>query len=283
MASNSYGILAGYDGSAGSERALSWAAREALSRGTVLTVCHAFGPGFPAADDEDAVLNLARGRGERVILSGLRQGRHLMGTGEVRSLLVAGSAAAVLCERSDDAAIVVVGARGLGGVAGLRLGSVSSQVAAHAGGLVVVVRGHWRPAAGFVPGPIVVGANGSPPSRAALEFAFEEAKLREAPVLAVCALADAPGILGAADKRREQFEDVIGRWEKNHPEVAVLRRLSHGGARDALLTAAHDAQLLVVGSRGRGGIRGMPLGSVSLAVLHHAPCPVGVARPAPPA
>jgi len=54
-------------------------------------------------------------------------------------------------------------------------------------------------------------------------------------------------------------------------------------ARDALLTAAHDAQLLVVGSRGRGGIQGMALGSVSLAILHHASCPVGVARPAPPA
>src|SRR5262249_27240323 len=67
---------------------------------------------------------------------------------------------------------------------------------------------------------------------------------------------------------------------KDHPDVTVLRRLSHGGARDALLTAAHDAQLLVVGARGRGGIAGMTLGSVRLAALHHAPCPVGVARSA---
>ena len=283
MTGTGYGILVGYDGSASSEQALSWAAREALSRGTALTVCHVFGPGFPPPPGDDAVLDLARRNGERVIGSGARHAQHLMGTGEVRPLLIAGSAPAAICERSHDAAMVVIGARGLGGVAGLRLGSVSSQVAAHAGGRVVLVRGHWRPAAGFVPGPIVVGANGSPPSRDALDFAFEEATLREAPVLAVCALADAPGSLGGADKRREQFEDVIGRWEKNHREVAVLRRLSHGGARDALLTAAHDAQLLVVGSRGRGGIQGMALGSVSLAILHHASCPVGVARPAPPA
>jgi nucleotide-binding universal stress UspA family protein len=283
MAGNSYGILAGYDGSAGSEQALSWAAREALSRGTALTVCHAFGPGLPVPPGEEGVVDLARRSGERVILSGLRQAQQLMGTGKVRSLLVAGSAAAALCERSHDAAMVVVGARGLGGVAGLRVGSVSSQVAAHASGRVVVVRGHWRPAAGFVPGPILVGADASPSSRDALDFAFEEATLREAPVLAVCALADAPGSLGGADKLREQFEDVIGRWGKSHPEVAVLGRLSHGGARDALLTAAHDAQMLVVGARGRGGIQGMTLGSVSLAALHHAPCPVGVARPAPPA
>jgi nucleotide-binding universal stress UspA family protein len=283
MAGTDYGILAGYDGSAGSEQALSWAVREARSRGTALTVCHAFGAGFLAPDDEDTVLDLARRRGERVILSGLRRARHLMGTGEVRSLLVAGSAAAVLCEHSHDAIMVVVGARGLGGVAGLHLGSVGWQVAAHASGRVVVVRGHWRPAACFVPGSIVVGANGSPPSRDALDFAFEEATLRGAPVLAVCALADAPGRLGDTEKRREQFECAIGRWEKDHPEVAVLRRLSHGGARDALLTAAHDAQLLVVGARGRGGIAGMTLGSVSLAALQHAPCPVGVVRPARPA
>jgi nucleotide-binding universal stress UspA family protein len=282
MAGTDYGILAGYDGSAGSEQALCWAVREARSRGTALTVCHAFGPGLPVPNEEDAVLDLARRRGEEVIHSAVRRAQHLMGTGDVRSLLAAGSAPAMLCEHSHGATMVVVAARGLGGVAGLHLGSVGSQVAGHAAGRVVVVRGHWRPAAGFVPGPIVVGTDGSPPSRDALDFAFEEATLREAPVLAVCALADAPGRLGDADQRREQFEYAIGRWEKNHPEVTVMRRLSHGSARDALLTAAHDAQLLVVGARGRGGIAGMTLGSVSLAALHHAPCPVGVARPALP-
>ena len=279
MAGTAYGILVGYDGSASSEQALSWAVREALARRTALTVCHAFGPGFPVPPGEDGVVDLARRNGERVIGSGLRHAQHLMGTGEVRSLLVAGSAPAAICERSHDAAMVVLGARGLGGVAGLRLGSVSSQVAAHAGGRVVLVRGHWRPAAGFVPGPIVVGANGSPPSRDALDFAFEEATLREAPVLAVCALADAPGILGGSAERQEQFEAAIGRWEKNHPELAVMRRVSHGGARDALLTAAHDAQMLVVGSRGRGGVRGMTLGSVCLVALYYAPCPIGVVHP----
>jgi nucleotide-binding universal stress UspA family protein len=279
MAGTAHGILAGYDGSPGSEQALSWAAREARSRGTVLTVCHACAPGFPVPPGEAAVLDLARRSGERVIASGLQHAQHVMGTREVRSLLVEGSAAAVLCERSHGADMVVVGSRGLGGVAGLQLGSVSSQVAAHASGRVVVVRGHWRPAAGYVPGPIVAGADGSAASRAALDFAFEEAALRDAPVLAVCALADAPASLGGADERQEQFEHAVGHWEKKHPVVAVLRRVTLGGARDALLTAAHDAQMLVVGSRGRGGVRGMMLGSVSQAALCHAPCPVGVVHP----
>jgi len=273
------GILAGYDGSLGSEQALSWAVREARSRGTVLTVCHACAPGFPVPPDEDALLDLLRRSGERVIASGLERAQRLMAPEDVQPLLVEGPAAAALCERSHGADMVVVGSRGHGGVAGLPLGSVSSQVAAHAYGRVVVVRGHWRPAAGYVPGPVVAGADGSADSRAAVDFAFEEAAMRHAPLLAVCALADAPGSLGGARERQEEFEQAISRWEKDYPEVAVLRRITDGGARDALLTAARDAQMLVVGARGRGGIRAMRLGSVSRAALDHAPCPVAVVHP----
>jgi nucleotide-binding universal stress UspA family protein len=280
MADTAYGILVGYDGSSGSDQALSWAVREARSRQAALTVCHAFEPGFPVLPGDEGVLDVARRNCEQVIASGLRQAQGLMGAGEVRSLLVQGPPAAVLCERSHGADMVVIGYRGAGGFPGLHLGSVSSQVAAYASGRVVVVRGHWRPAGGFVPGPVAVGADGSPSSRAALGFAFEEAALREAAVLVVCALADAPGSLGGASQRQEQFEHSIGHWEKKHPEVSVLRRVVLAGARDALLTAAHDAQMLVLGSRGRGGVSGMALGSASLAALRHAPCPVGVVHAA---
>jgi nucleotide-binding universal stress UspA family protein len=174
---------------------------------------------------------------------------------------------------------VVVGSRGRGGMAGMLLGSVSWQVAAHAHCPVVVVRGHWRSAGGYAPGPVVVGTDGSPASDAVLGFGFEEAALRGAPLLAVCALADAPGCLGGDLNLQQDAEQAITRHEKEHPEVAVQRQVAQGGARAALLAAAHDAQLLVVGSRGRGGIKGMLLGSVSQAVLHHAPCPVAVVRP----
>jgi nucleotide-binding universal stress UspA family protein len=89
----------------------------------------------------------------------------------------------------------------------------------------------------------------------------------------------APGCLGGDLYLQEEVQQAITRQEKRHPEVAVLREVAQGGARAALLAAAHDAQLLVVGSRGQGGIKGMLLGSVSQAVLHHAPCPVAVVRP----
>jgi nucleotide-binding universal stress UspA family protein len=273
------GVLAGYDGSPGSEHALSWAAREARSRGIVLTVCHAYAPGFAALPGEAGVAGLARQSGERVIADGLRRAKDLVGPGEIRPLLINGQPTAVLCERSHDAAVVVLGSRGRGGMAGMLLGSVSWQVAAHAHCPVVVVRGHWRSAGDYAAGPIVVGTDGSPASDAALGFGFEEAALRGAPLLAVCALADAPGCLGGDLKQQEDVERAITRHEKEHSEVGVQRQVVQGGARAALLAAAHDAQMLVVGSRGRGGIKGMQLGSVSHAVLHHAPCPVAVVRP----
>jgi nucleotide-binding universal stress UspA family protein len=172
--------------------------------------------------------------------------------------------------------MVVVGQRGRGGLPRSLLGSTGQQVCAHAPGRVVVVRGHWHPAAGYVPGPVVVGTDGSDGSRAAIAFAAEEATLREVPLLAVCALADSPGSLGGAGRMQEAFDQDIARSEKKHPELTFLRQVSFGQPRTTLLDAASSAQLLIVGSRGRGGLEGMLLGSVSHAMLHHARCPVGV-------
>jgi nucleotide-binding universal stress UspA family protein len=80
----------------------------------------------------------------------------------------------------------------------------------------------------------------------------------------------------SARRIEEEFEESVIRWEKDHPEVAVQRQVTLMSARAALLAAAQDAQLLVVGTCGRGGLQGMMLGSVSLAMLCHVPCPVGV-------
>jgi nucleotide-binding universal stress UspA family protein len=193
---------------------------------------------------------------------------------EIQPLLTAGPAAAVLCEHSARAEMLVVGSRGQGGFAGLPVGSVSSQVAAHAHGRIVVVRGHWRRVPTHAPALIVVGTEGSAASEPAVEFAFEEAVHHSTALLAVCALADAPGNLGCAREIEDSFEHLISRWGKEHPEVVVGRHISQGCARTALLDAAGEAQLLVVGARGRGGIEGMMLGSVSTALLQHAPCPV---------
>ena len=107
----------------------------------------------------------------------------------------------------------------------------------------------------------------------------EEAALRDVPLVAVCALADAPGRLGESRRVQDDFENLVADEAKAHPEVSVWHRVLPGTPRSVLLAAAGDAQLLVVGARGRGGFGAMSLGSVAHAVLQYAPGPVAVVRP----
>jgi nucleotide-binding universal stress UspA family protein len=279
MTGTTHGIVAGYDGSPGSAQAVRWAAREAKERRTTLTVCLAWTPDHMTLPTESAICDLAREHGKEILARGLPYAESVLGPGRVRADLARGSAARVLCERSRTADMVVVGCRGQGELRGLLLGSVSWQVAGHASGRVVVVRGEGRPA-NRSPGPVVVGVDGSPASQAAIPFAFEEAILRDVPLVAVCALADAPARLGEWRRMEEEFDGLMDAAAKEHPEVTVVRQVAPGTPRVALLNAAAEAQMLVVGAHGRGGLAGMSLGSIAQAVLHQAPCPVGVVHPA---
>ncbi len=279
----SIGIVAGYDGSPGGDEALRWAVREAKARGTTLTACLAWVPDYLAPRDypETRGEKAALERGEAILARGLRYARSQLGSARVHPVVVRGTATHVLREYSRGAEMVVVGSRGHGGVSGLLLGSVSWQLANHGYGRVVVVRGLWRPA-NRSPGPVVVGVDGSAAAQAAILFAFEEAALRDVPLFAVCALADTAGTLGCAREMEEAFTRTMTMQEKEHPDVTVVRQVASSSPRTALLTAAAEAQLLVVGSRGRGGMAGMSLGSVTHVVLHHALCPVAVVHPGAP-
>ena len=269
------GIVAGYDGSPGSDQALRWAVGETRAHGCALTVCLAWAPHYLAALDDPAVYAVAQNRGEHILAAGVSYARSALGAESVAPLLARGTPAQVLCEQSASAEMVVLGARGRGGIAGLALGSVPWQVAGHAQGPVVIVRAPRR-RANQPQGPVVAGTDGSATSRDVIRFAFGEAELRHAPVLAVCALADAPATLGEASRIEADFDRVLNAHEKEHPELTVLRQVSAGSPRTALLEAAVGAQLLVIGSRGRGGLDDMSLGSVAHALLHHARCPVAV-------
>jgi nucleotide-binding universal stress UspA family protein len=279
MAEMTEEIIVGYDGSPGSELALRWGAREASDRGITLTVCHAWAPEDLALIIDPPLLDVTRRQGEEIVERGVQHAEPFAGPGGVQPLVAAGSAARVLCEHSGPSTLVAVGSRGHGRLAGLLLGSVAWQLAGHAQGRIVIVREPVRRAYDG-PGPVVAGVDGSPEADTALLFAAEEAALRHVPVLAVCALADTPGHLGGARQAEEEFSRLLTCWEKEHPGVTVLRQVSQGSPRTALLEAGAQAQMIIVGSRGRGGVPSMTLGSVASALLHYAPCPVGIVRPA---
>jgi nucleotide-binding universal stress UspA family protein len=264
-------IVVGYDGSADADQAVAWAAREAQIRSCPLTVCLGQQPTESAEPAEPAVQG-----SEEMLARGVRLARDLIGSEAVRPLHASGSPAAVLCGCAESAEMVVLGSRGRGGLPRMPLGSVSLQVAAHARGRIVVVRGHWRAVPGQPPWPIVVGCDGSPGSRAAVRFALVEAAIRETWVVAVCALADSPGTLGDAGQIRTDFQRVMSAQERKHPDVAVNQQVREGAARTALLEAARSAQLLVLGARGRCGLPGMPLGSAGVTLLSYAACPVAI-------
>jgi nucleotide-binding universal stress UspA family protein len=192
-------------------------------------------------------------------------------------------AAAVLRECSHTATLVIVGDRGLGGFTGLLIGSAAVQLAAHATCPVIVTRGTADPAAA-----VLLGVDGSPANDPAVGFAFEEAALRDVSLTALHTwthpVSTGPGDMLPqvydvaevdADEARVLAEALAG-WHDKYPDVVVHRALIHGGARQALIHATGRAQLVVVGTRGRGGFTGLLLGSVSQAILHHAPCPVAI-------
>jgi nucleotide-binding universal stress UspA family protein len=145
MTGTTNGIVAGYDGSPGAAQALRWAAREAFARGTTLTVCLAWTPDHMELPTESDLCDLARQHGQELLTRGLPYAETVLGPDRVHPDLAAGPAAQVLCERSRAADMVVVGSRGHGELPGLRVGSVSWQVAGHASGPVVVVRGGGGP------------------------------------------------------------------------------------------------------------------------------------------
>jgi nucleotide-binding universal stress UspA family protein len=176
--------------------------------------------------------------------------------------------------------MLVVGHRGNEGFDGLLVGSVAARLAAHAYCPLVVVR-----ESATEEGPVVAGVDGSPASGAALAFAFGEAALRGVGVHLVCSAQD-PGAAGSAaaslpdsgewdQEAAARFERTVAPWCEKYPYVPARTSFVTAPPRQALLSAAEEATLLVVGRRGHGDVRGL-LGSVSQYMTHYAPCPVAI-------
>jgi nucleotide-binding universal stress UspA family protein len=281
-------VVVGIDGSVAALEAARWAAREAERRRTGLRLVSAFGwrssghigdPGL-GAGYRTVMLESTRAEVAEAAAAAAEAAPGVEITDEV----VDGFPIPVLTAESQRAELVVVGDRGLGGFTGLLIGSVAVALAAHAACPVVVVRGELPSPRG----PVVVGVDGSPTSEAALAFAFEAAAVRQVPLVAVHAWMDYVADAAVwqlvdweaveADECRLLADQLAG-WAEKYPHVEVRRTVVKDRPAHALLGQCTGAQLVVVGSRGRGGFTGLVLGSVSHAVLHHAPCPVAVVRP----
>ncbi|SER71542.1 universal stress protein [Lentzea albida] len=280
-------VVVGLDGSEAAQRAVRWAASEAARRKSSLRVVHAELPLPPDAPDLSGMARRALHEEALHWTEAAVEAALAVAPGlavEVR--VEVGSALRLLEEESETAALVVVGSRGLGGFAGLLLGSVAVGLSCHSRCPMVVVRGD-----DLVPdGPVVVGVNGSPENWHVLDRAFEEAGARGAELVAVHAWRPPLGTPGIAESVGIVWSEldvvrgakVVQRLEAcadRHPGVKVSTHVVHGSAAHRLVEFAHGAALLVVGARGTGGLTGMVLGSTSQAVLRHAPCPVLLVRP----
>jgi nucleotide-binding universal stress UspA family protein len=202
---------------------------------------------------------------------------------DVDAQMVDGYPPAALVDASRRAAFLVVGHRGLGGFAELLAGSVGVHTTMHAHCPVLVVRGR----AAAQDAPIVVGADGSIPSRAAVRVALEEARTRGGDLIAALALPPAdswPVPAAGGEVQPDPYHtDLVqagldGVLEE-YPDVKVRREVRHGrSAAHVLATLADDlrAGSIVVGSRGVGGFRGLLMGGTCRTLIDHAPCPLVV-------
>ncbi|RZT77136.1 nucleotide-binding universal stress UspA family protein [Micromonospora violae] len=274
-------ILVGYDGSTDASVALNWAVEEARHSGQPVRLAYVFewltvagwvGPGVaPGVWPDDTARQQVDDLVRKAAADAATANPGITITGEVYD----GPPALVLQERSAEAGLLVLGSRGHGGFGGLLVGSTAVSVSAHAHCPVVVVRDG---AAHGSADPVVVGVDGSEPALVALGFAAERAAQRQLPLRVLHAWTAGPGGAAGVPDERAAVEQALEPWRRTFPQLAVTVDLMPTSPAAMLIEASRAARLVVVGSRGRGGLAGMLLGSVSQQLIQHADCPVAVVR-----
>ncbi|MFE7528339.1 universal stress protein [Kitasatospora sp. NPDC057542] len=284
-------VLAGLDGSPRSESAAMWAAAQAQRLGAPLRLLHV----WPWLSDENldraepgdlrpAALDALARVADRIRLA------HPDLT--VETAVRPDDPVDGLVAEAREQELLVLGSRGLGGFAGLLVGSVSLAVAARATVPTVLVREAAAPLpvgnAG-TSGEVVVGLDSSEPGEAVLAFAFAEAERRGATLRAVhgweplsawaygSMMPPPMDIPGQERTEAALLSQHLADHRRRHPDVAIVEDVRLGGGAKALLdAAAAGAELVVIGRRERRHRLGMLLGPVAHAVLHHSTAPVAV-------
>ncbi|MGI8702762.1 MAG: universal stress protein [Nocardioidaceae bacterium] len=279
-------IVVGVDESDISAEAVRWAAQEAQRRHLPVRLVRAdeWIPGQPMLGNGYDAL---REHSSRLLTTAAQSVREQSEQIQVTTAVSTISAAATLVEESREASMIVVGSRGHGGFTGLLLGSTSLALAAHAHCPVIVLPAAWSERESQT-GRIVVGVDNSPAAEAAVAFAMEEASTRAAELVAihswnmgefVASWAPVPVAVdwtAVIDAERATFTKSMTMWRTKYPDVEVVLHWEQGHPRRVLAEASTDADLVVVGARGRGAITGLLLGSVSQSLLHESNCPVAV-------
>jgi len=284
-----YGIIVAVDGSAESDAALSWAAREASMRHEHVTLMHVVQPvalNWPVSPERTTFAEW-QDDNARHIIDHARDGLNaaLDQSHPPRTEVLYAHPVDALVDASTDARMIVMGSHGKGALGRLLLGSVSRGVVEHAHCPVAVIHADEPSALVDPTAPVLLGVDGSPASEAATEWAFDEASWRGVELIALHAWSDVAvfPILGMdwrtyQGQGEELLAERLAGWQERYPDVHVSRRLVCDTPARWLLEESQSTQLVVLGSRGRGGFAGMRLGSVSAAVAQSAKVPVVIVR-----
>ena len=297
------GIVVGIDGSKQSNCALIWAARQAKLRKVPLHLVTAYtvpifaasglDGGYATVDDD-----VIRQGAEAVLRESAAKVAHL--DIEMDARVENGDAAGVLLDLSETAELLVFGSRGRGGFIGRLLGSVSSALPAHAKCPTVTVPLSCAPrletdlaadtaeSVVEIEKVITVGVDGSDQARYAVLVAAEQAQRTGCTLRIICAVQPYTGSLAwmpAPVDREALFAEIQlqldagEKWLRNHfPKLPIEVKLLEGSAVEELVKATETTELVVMGTRGRGGFAGMMLGSTTDGVRHHAKGPIMVVR-----
>jgi nucleotide-binding universal stress UspA family protein len=275
-------IIAATDGSEESLRAVEWAARETVLRQEVLRIVSV--PMLPPRMSPDPTgLETTGGilheGAQRALASATERVAQIEPGLAVTTEVLAGAPAQALLKAAADASLMVVGSRGAGGFAAMVLGSVSRYLATRAPCPVVVAREETM----AVHREIVVGVHDPDQSAAALAFAFEEANLRNARLMAVYAWAwslpstgsvgtltpQERAVMSSSDIRAyaaTRLESVLSKWQENYPAVQAGWEIVHAHPARALIGASARADLVVLGRHATGS----SVGSITHPVVGHA-------------